>query len=86
MTAADLLARLAQRPPKPRRPTALTTNEWSRYEGRVLKRAEFDRALLLDAVEAYLAECYKPGDLHNPQITEAEHALHTIVATLRESP
>jgi hypothetical protein len=85
MTAADLLARLAQRP---RHPGALGAPILTDLEYRSALEAlyKFDRALLLDAVEAYLAECYKPGDLHNPQITEAEHALHTIVAALRREP
>jgi hypothetical protein len=89
MTAADLLARLAQRPPAPE---PCFTAAFFDYMQR--KRAEFDRALLLDAWEyrnniwEQRHEMDETSDWHwwSCKVDEAEAALRTIVTTLRSEP
>jgi hypothetical protein len=83
MTAASLLARLKWRPPpdsEHRKPDGIVF---------VLKsgRAEFDRALLLDAVEHYFAQYEQRVFIDRLDgLDVAEDALRTIVATLRSEP
>ena len=77
---SDLLARLAQRPPKPRMPQAATTNEWGRYQGRVAKRAEFDRDLALDALADLRAAIM---ETRGPDAHAAVEAADAILRELR---
>jgi hypothetical protein len=83
MTAADLLARLAQRPQvtddEPH-PMVSSPQQWYDYNSDMRRRAEFDRALLLDVV----AEALEWFDEETPKDTV--QAWRTIVATLRSEP
>lgn len=82
MTAAELLARLAQRPDK----VAIRAG-YAGYLEAKLARAEFDRALLLDAVELYFSEDAPPYDsVVQADRRAAENALRTIVTELRRAP
>jgi hypothetical protein len=89
MTAAELLARLKERP---QRPDAVSRMDpWAQHS-RVLaqraERAEFDRALLLDALEAHLCEERQPlGRAEDVKEAIALWtALECIVETLRSEP
>jgi hypothetical protein len=94
MTAAELLARLARRPCTPvlrgSSPQDIREHreQFDRlYEERMRRRAEFDRALLLDAVAHYLSEDdppYDDGSYTRKQ--EAQDALRAIVTEMRETP
>ena len=83
MTSAELLARLAQRPEP-------CDGSWAPQAAQQYKRmrAEFDRALLLDAASAYLDDQGQPlGD--DADILESialGEALETIIATIRSNP
>jgi len=90
MTAAELLARLAQRPP------LREIASWRR-DDYLRARAEFDRALLLDAVEYQIAThdaatAYFYVDKPKSQVDledearDAARALRTIVTELRSNP
>lgn len=83
MTAAELLARLRNNRPKV---SPVSRNEDLLIEQ--LQRAEFDRALLLDAASAYLDDQGQPlGD--DADILESialGEALETIIATIRSNP
>ena len=77
MTSAELLARLAQRPQLP----GLST--YGELLAARAKRAEFDRALLLDAVECYEEAFRTEGFATFRAIGDA---LRTIVTELRSNP
>jgi hypothetical protein len=87
MTAAELLARLARRPCTPvlrgSSPQDIREHreQFDRlYEERMRRRAEFDRALLLDCWAAYAnADDFSEG-------TELFRAISIICATIREEP
>jgi len=84
MTATELLARLPDRPTA--QPGQLATADARLRHAR--DRAEFDRALLLDAASAYLDDQGQPlGD--DADILESialGEALETIIATIRSNP
>lgn len=83
MTAAELLARLAQRPEP-------CDGSWAPQAAQQYKRmrAEFDRALLLDAVE-FSRRCTEQACAENSMCAmrcSADHVLDTIVTELRRAP
>jgi hypothetical protein len=76
MTAADLLSRLESRPKEKTAYELPTIEAWEQYK---IDRIRYDRTLLLDWVDGFLACPYEPP-------TDWIEALGVIVAELRKNP